>query len=255
MDKVAKKHYRTVVVSDIHLGHKQAKVREVIDFLNSISFDLIILNGDIFDGWQLSRSGKRWHEEYTDFLKLVMKLIENPETKVIYIVGNHDSFLDNVVPFSFTNFSVMREYIVESGSHRFFVTHGDVFDYISYNVQWLAKLGELGYRLLVTINQLYNKYRNWRNKSPKSFSKKIKRKVEKAVSSARINEMMADVAKAHKCDGIICGHTHQPVDKMIGTIRSINCGDWMESMSAALEDENGNWTLQWYNAPQIVVTQ
>ncbi len=244
-NSVERKFYKTVVVSDVHLGHKEAKVAQAGEFLSSVDCNLLILNGDIFDGWQLQRSGKRWQPEYTNFLKILMRMIEKHETEIIYIVGNHDAFFDNIIPFSVSNVSIMRDYIYESCGHRYFVTHGDIFDYISYNVQWLAKLGELGYRLLLWINRLYNKYRYWRGKPASySFSQKIKRKVVKAMASSKINEMMVDVARAHKCDGLICGHTHRPEDKTIGgNIRYLNSGDWMESYTALLEDEEGNWTI------------
>lgn len=250
MDKtIERKYYKTVVVSDVHLGHKEAKVAQAAEFLSSIDCKLLILNGDIFDGWQLQRSGKRWQPEYTKFLKILMRMIEKHETDIIYIVGNHDNFFDNIIPFSVSNVNIMRDYIHESGGHRYFVVHGDIFDYISYNMQWLAKLGELGYRLLLFINRIYNKYRYWRGKpASNAFSLKIKRKVVKAVSSSEVDQMMLDVTRAHKCDGIICGHTHRAEDRFIDNVRYLNSGDWMESLTALLEDEDGAWTIYRYNS-------
>ena len=239
-------HYRTVVVSDIHLGYKQSKALQVSEFLSSVNCDRLILNGDIIDGWQFRKSSdSRWKPEYTKLLKIIMKMMEKEGTEVVYVVGNHDAFFDYVVPLSFSSISIVRDYILQSGSHRYFVTHGDIFDNISSNMKWLAKLGDLGYRILLRLNQLYNRYRSWRGKPYYSFSAAIKQKVKKAVSSmSDFEDMVVDVARSHKCDGVICGHTHCPEDRMIGEVRYLNSGDWVESLSALVEDDDGNWTIR-----------
>ena len=104
---VQRRHYRTVVVSDIHLGYKQSKALQASEFLSSVDCDRLILNGDIIDGWQLRRSyDRRWKPEYTRLLKIIMKMMENKGTEVIYIVGNHDAFFDYVVPLSFSNITI-----------------------------------------------------------------------------------------------------------------------------------------------------
>ena len=241
-------HYKTVVISDVHIGANHSKVEEASIFLESLTCERLILNGDIIDGWQFRKSSdSRWKPEYTKLLKIIMKMMENGGTQVIYIVGNHDAFFDNVVPISFSNITIVRDYILQSGSHRFFVTHGDIFDNISSNMKWLAKLGDLGYRILLRLNQLYNRYRSWRGKPYYSFSAAIKRKVKRAVSSmSDFEDMVTDVARAQKCDGVICGHTHCPEDRMIDGIWYLNSGDWVESMSALLEDEQGNWRIMRY---------
>ncbi len=241
-----RKFYKTVVISDVHLGHKLSQVVKAGEFLSSVNCKRLILNGDIFDGWQLMRSGKRWKPEYTNFLKILMRIIDNPETEIIYIIGNHDAFLENIIPFYFANMSVVRDYILESGDKKFFVTHGDVFDYVNYNMQWLAKLGEFGYRILMLINKLYNKYRFWRGKEEIPLAIRIKRRIERAVTSSEIDQLIVDIANAYKCDGVICGHTHQAADRMISGIRYLNCGAWLENMTALLEDEGGKWSILQY---------
>ncbi len=243
MGDTERKFYRTIVISDIHLGYKSSKVRQLCSFLSRVDCDRLILNGDIFDGWQLRRKGSKWRPEYTQLVKIVMRMMENPRTEVIYTVGNHDAFIDKVIPISLANISVVKEYVLESGDHRYFVTHGDVFDEISTNITWLAKIGDLGYRVLVVVNKLYDKWRHWRGKPKFSFSIRIRRRVKEALASKRLYEMMADIARTHKCDGIICGHTHRPEDRMIGDIRYLNSGDWVETMTALLEESDGNWEL------------
>lgn len=243
-----RKFYKTVVISDAHLGNKHAKVAELTDFLRSVDCERLILNGDIIDGWQLRKSGeKKWLPAYTKIFKIIMKMMENKGTKVIYIMGNHDDFLSNVIPMTFSNIHIMRDYVLDCGERRFFITHGDVFDNVSTNMKWLAKLGDLGYHILLFFNQFYNRYREWRGKPYYSFSQAMKDKVKRAVASASGFEMMVvEVAKAKRCDGVICGHIHRPEDRMIGNIRYLNSGDWVETMSALVESEGGEWNVVYY---------
>ncbi len=241
--------YRTIVISDVHLGNRHAKVREVTDFLSSVDCDRLILNGDIIDGWQLRKSGDRtWKPEYTELLKIMMKMMENSGTEIIYVMGNHDDFLLNVTPLYFSRISIVRDYVLDCGEHRFYVTHGDIFDNVSTKMKWLAKLGDLGYRILLFINQEYNRYRLWRGKPYYSLSQAIKQKVKNAVSSmSGLEVLVGDVARSHRCDGVICGHIHRPEDRMIGDVRYLNSGDWVESLSCLTEDFDGNWNIMRYN--------
>lgn len=243
-----RKHYRTLVISDVHLGNRHSKVFELIDFLESVDCDRLILNGDIIDGWQLRKSGDtRWKPEYTRIFKIIMKMMENNGTEVVYIMGNHDDFLQNVVPITFSSVQIVRDYILECGEREFFITHGDVFDNVSTNMKWLAKLGDVGYRLLLWSNTFYNRYRAWRGKPAYSFSQAIKNKVKNAVSSVSgFETMVADMARAKKCDGVICGHIHRPEDRVIDQIRYLNSGDWVETMSALAEDFDGSWHILRY---------
>ena len=241
----ARRHYRTVVISDVHIGATHSKVEEASAFLESVTCDLLILNGDIIDGWQLDRHSRRWKHSYTKFFDAVMRMMDENDTEVVYLRGNHDDFLDNIAPLHLANISIVKDYILETGGKRYFITHGDVFDSVTSKMEWLAKLGDLGYRILLRLNQLYNRYRSWRGKPYYSFSAAIKQKVKKAVSSmSDFEDMVVDVARSHKCDGVICGHTHCPEDRMIGGVRYLNSGDWVESLSALVEDDDGNWTIR-----------
>lgn len=241
-----RKHYRTVIISDVHIGSAHSKVKEATDFLSSVDCDRLILNGDIIDGWQLQKksSSKKWNPEYTRFTKVIMKMMEVHDTQVIYLRGNHDDFLDNLVPLSLGNVSVLQDYILESGEHRFFVTHGDVFDSVTSKMEWLAKLGDVSYTALLRFNSIYNKFRSRQGKPYFSLSQAIKHKVKQAVSFiSGFERMLADLARSKRCDGVICGHIHYPEDRMIDGIRYLNSGDWVESMSALLEDGQGNWRI------------
>ena len=161
-----RKHYRTVIISDVHIGSAHSKVKEAADFLSTVDCDRLILNGDIIDGWQLQKksSSRQWRPEYTHFVKVIMKMMEVHGTEVIYLRGNHDDFLDNLVPLSLGNVNVMQDYILESGGHRFFVTHGAVFDSVSSKMEWVAKLGDVSYPVLLRFNRIYNKKRTRQGK-------------------------------------------------------------------------------------------
>ena len=244
-----RKHYRTVIISDVHIGAAHSKVKEAADFQDKVYCDRLILNGDVEVGWQLSKksANKRWKPDYTRFVNVIMKMMEEYDTEVIYLRGNHDDFLENLVPLELGNISVLQDYILESGGHRFFVTHGDVFDSVTTKMEWLAKLGDVSYTVLLRFNSIYNKIRSRQGKPYFSLSQAIKHKVKQAVSFiSGFERMLTDLARSKRCDGVICGHIHYPEDRVIDDIRYLNSGDWVESMSALLEDDEGNWRIMRY---------
>jgi UDP-2,3-diacylglucosamine pyrophosphatase LpxH len=242
-----KTHFKTLVISDVHLGTSGSKAKELTNFLKQHSCDKLILNGDIIDGWQLKRYGT-WKKKHTRFFKTVLKMMEEHQTKVIYLRGNHDDFLDQILPFNVGNFSIRRDYILKSKDKRYYITHGDIFDSITTKLRWIAQLGDLGYTFLLWINKLYNNYRNSRGLPYYSLSQIIKHKVKSAVSYiSDFETQLAQVAKIKNCDGIICGHIHQPAIKQFGEIQYLNSGDWVESLSALAQDEDGEWSLLYYN--------
>ncbi|WP_044171323.1 UDP-2,3-diacylglucosamine diphosphatase [Flectobacillus major] len=241
------KQYRTIVISDLHLGSEGAKAKEVVSFLKSTSCDILIMNGDIIDGWQLKKGGS-WKKKHTAFFRAVLKMIEEQGTKVVYIRGNHDDFLDQIIPFQLgKQFSIRKDYVLKSGKKQFFITHGDIFDSVTSQMKWLAHLGDIGYTFLLSINKLYNQYRAWRGLPYYSFSQRIKQQVKKAVNHVSdFEEKLAELALANDCEGIICGHIHKPEIKNINQVTYMNSGDWVESLSALVEDHQHNWSLIHY---------
>ncbi len=238
-------YYPTIVISDIHLGTSHSKTTEVTDFLKSVNCERLILNGDIIDGWQLRKGNhKKWQAKHTDFFKVIMKMMENCGTEVIYVRGNHDDFLDYLAPMSFYNIRIVKDYIYESHGKRYFVTHGDVFDMVTTNMKWLAQLGDVGYTFLLWLNKMYNNYRVKRGMPYYSLSQAIKQRVKSAVSYiSDFEKELVGFARKQKCDGVICGHIHHPANTFYDGIHYLNSGDWVESLSALLEDEEGNWNI------------
>lgn len=242
-----KTHYKTIVISDVHLGTSGSKAREVVDFLKHNTCDLLILNGDIIDGWQLKKYGA-WKRKHTRFIRTVMKMVESRRTQVVYTRGNHDDFLDQVIPLRVgKRFYIQRDFIYESAGKRYLVTHGDVFDNVTSHSKWVAHLGDLGYTFLLWLNKVFNRWRAARGLPYYSLSQKVKAKVKQAVSYISDYETkLVELAVAKKCDGVICGHIHQPAIRQYGKIEYLNSGDWVESLSALVEDYEGNWSLKFY---------
>jgi len=251
--------FRTIVLSDLHLGTAGSKAREATDFLKYHSCQKLILNGDIIDGWQLRQHGV-WKKKHTAFFKVVLKQIVHHDTKVIYLRGNHDDFLDQVLTLQVgRNFRIQRDYILSSASaagvRRFYITHGDVFDSITSHMKWLAYLGDLGYTWLLWVNKFYNQYRAWRGLAYYSLSQTVKQRIKSAVSYiSDFEEKLTELARARHCDGIICGHIHQPAIRQINGLTYMNSGDWVESLSALVEDHEGNWNLLYYSSDMSAST-
>lgn len=238
--------YKTIIISDVHLGSKGSKAKELVKFLKSCTCENLILNGDIIDGWQLKKSGK-WKRKHTRFFTRILKMIEQEETRVHYIRGNHDDFLDQILPLEIGRLSIKRDMVYESFGKKYFITHGDIFDSVTTKLKWIAKLGDIGYTFLLWVNHIYNQRRRRKGLPYYSLSQVVKAKVKSAVSYIDdFEKQLAHVARIEGCHGIICGHIHQPALKDINGIRYMNSGDWVETLSALVEDHNGEWDLVYY---------
>jgi UDP-2,3-diacylglucosamine pyrophosphatase LpxH len=244
--KRAPRIYKTIFISDLHLGTENSKVKEVMHFLRNTRCERLVLNGDIIDGWQLNR-GSLWTSEHTKFLRFILKRIEKKTLDVIYLRGNHDDILSRFLPMQFGSLSIVEDFVHESKSGRYLVLHGDVFDTITKNFVFLAHLGDWGYKFLMSLNRWYNKYRAWRGKEYYSLSKAIKAKVKAAVNFvSSFEEKITKLAQAKECTGVICGHIHTPDNKKIGGLHYLNSGDWVESLSAIVEHSNGRMQLVYF---------
>jgi len=240
---------RTVILSDIHLGTPDSKANEVVEFLKHIRCQKLILNGDIIDGWALRRGGK-WSGRHSRFIRKVLKMMERDDTDVVYLRGNHDDILERFLPLAFGRLKMAKEHIhTTAAGRRYLVIHGDGFDSVSTNHRWLASLGAVGYDFLLKVNRFYNHWRAWRGKEYFSLSKHVKAKVKSAVNFVdRYEQLLQDLARLRKCDGIICGHIHTPEDKQVGEIHYLNSGDWVESLTGIIEHHDGRMELVGYES-------
>jgi UDP-2,3-diacylglucosamine pyrophosphatase LpxH len=229
--------YKAVIVSDLHLGTKDSKAKEFIEFLEQHPTDLLILNGDIIDGWALSR-GAKWKKQHTNAISKILKV--SNKTKVIWIRGNHDEFIAEFIGMHFGNIEIKEDYILDN----YYIFHGDVIDVFITKYKWLAKVGSIGYDLALWINRWYNRYRVWRGLPYQSISQEIKAGVKAATNYVNDFEVTAiKMATKHGCQGVICGHIHQPADLIINGARYLNSGDWVENRTAILLDQNDNFTI------------
>ncbi|MEM1082511.1 MAG: glycosyltransferase [Verrucomicrobiota bacterium] len=239
-----RRSYRSVFLSDIHLGTPESKVKEVMDFLKHVDCQKLVLNGDIIDGWALRR-GSRWRKRHSRFVRTILKMMERGDTEIIYCRGNHDDILERFLPLGIGKLKFVKEHIHHGADgKKYLVIHGDGFDRVSTNHRWVAKLGSIGYDSLLAFNRVYNHYRSWRGKEYFSLSKKVKAKVKSAVSFIdNYESQLQELARQRKCDGIICGHIHTPEDKQVGDVRYLNSGDWVESLTAIVEHHDGRMEL------------
>lgn len=239
-------HFKTVIISDVHLGAPDCQIERVNDFLLNIRCEKLILNGDIIDGWSLARKGG-WTKEHSRFVRLVLKLLEKKDTHVVYTRGNHDDVLSRFLPLFFENLEIVEEHIHSTKNGDYLVVHGDCFDAVTANCAMLAKMGDIGYQGLLKLNRLYNRYRTLRGKGYYSLSKAIKAKVKSAVSFiSKFEEQLQGLAKRKNCVGIMCGHIHTAANKQIGEVHYLNSGDWVESCTALVEHKNGEFEILTY---------
>ena len=245
--KRSKIRYRTVIISDVHLGLADCKIGQVNFFLRHIQCEKLIMNGDIIDGWHLQKWGK-WNVEHTRFFRLVLKKAEKHATEIIYLRGNHDDFLWKILPLQFDRLRFCNEYIHETPAGNYVCVHGDAFDAVTTNFRWVAVLGSFSYSMLLMLNRFYNWTRRLRGKEYFSISRAIKAKVKNAVNAVgRYETALRDFAVSQNCVGIICGHIHSPADKMIDGIHYLNSGDWVESLTAIGETYDGRFELIEFN--------
>jgi len=242
-----KLRFKTIIISDVHLGVPECKAVQASHFLRHCLCEKMLLNGDIIDGWELKRGGK-WTAEHTQFVRSVLRKMTKEKTETIYLRGNHDDILDRFVPIILDNLCITDEHIHETPHGRYLVIHGDGFDHVVANHKWLAELGAVGYNTMLRLNRLYNAYRIWRGKLPFSFAKWVKAKVKGAVSHVGNYEtQLQELARQRGCQGIICGHIHSPANKQVGTVHYLNSGDWVESMTAVVENMDRTWEVITYD--------
>lgn len=231
--------YQAIIVSDLHLGTKDSKAEEFIEFIESHPTDLLILNGDIVDGWALNR-GTKWKKQHT---KVISKLLHlSNTTRIIWIRGNHDEFIQEFIGTHLGAIEIREDYKLDINNsiESYYIFHGDVIDVFITKYKWLSKIGAIGYDFALWLNRVYNTYRRWRKLPYISISQKIKESVKVATNYVNDFEVTAlSMATKKGCNGVICGHIHQPADRMIGGKRYLNSGDWIENMSAICIDNIG----------------
>lgn len=238
--------YRTIWISDTHLGSRGCKAEFLLDFLQHNHAEHIYLVGDIVDGWALR---KRWFWDafHDQILHLLFERAQRG-VHVTYVSGNHDEFLRPFIHHQITAINLEDEVVhTTADGRKFLVLHGDQFDGVMQFARWLAKLGDWAYERLLVLNTVYNRWRKWLGYPYWSVSAYLKHKTKSAVNFiSAFEETLAKEAKKRKLDGVICGHIHHAEIREIDGILYCNDGDWVESCTALVEDWDGGLQIvQW----------
>ena len=240
--------YKTICISDLHLGTTDCKADLLNNFLKHHSCDNLFLVGDIIDGWKIQQNKWRWKQSHTNVMQNILKYSKHG-CKVTYVTGNHDEFLRPFVnQFSLGNITICNqaEYRDTKGN-RLLITHGDMFDGITRMSKWISFLGDSAYDFVLWINTHFNYMRHKFGFGYWSLSKFLKSKVKKAVGFVfKFEETLADYCDKKGYDGVICGHIHTPEIKVIKDIIYMNDGDWVESCSALVEHYDGKWEIVYW---------
>jgi len=244
--------FRTLFISDVHLGTRGCQADRLLDFLRWHEADVIYLVGDIIDGWHL-KSNWYWPQPHND---VVQKLLRKGRkgARIIYVPGNHDEFLRDYYGTHFGGIEVAEHAIhVSPTGARYLVVHGDHFDLIVTHARWLALLGDKAYDFSITVNRLFNSVRRRLGFGYWSLSKWAKFKVKNAVNYiGDFERTLAAEAARHGVDGVICGHIHHATMHHSFGVHYVNCGDWVESCTAIAEHHDGRLEIiTWTSAERL----
>ena len=233
-------HYRTLWISDVHLGTKDCKAAQLDDFLKHHSCEQLYLVGDIIDGWRM-KNGIYWEKGFTKVIRRVLKLSKKG-TPVHYITGNHDEFLRRYANHHMDNIRLLnRATHTTAKGERLLVIHGDQFDGVTTCHKLLKHAGDKGYDLLMFLNRRYNWLRERSGYGYWSLASFLKSRIKKAQEYIEEYEKACAYAcKKQGFDGIVCGHIHHAAIKRINGVEYFNTGDWVESCTALAEDFEGN---------------
>jgi len=243
------KHYRTIAISDIHLGTRGCQANLLCEFLKNNTCDNLFLVGDIIDGWRLK---KRWYfpQSHTNVIRRILTATKR-DTKVYYILGNHDEALRKFLNYDITigRIKILNryDYLAKNGK-KYLVVHGDMFDGLMMpNKKWLMHVGDIMYNFLIWLNHHMNTFRDILGLPYWSLSKFLKSKTKSAVNYINsFEEKVAIYCHKNGYDGVICGHIHTAIIKNINGIEYMNDGDWVESCSALVEHHDGTWEILFY---------
>ncbi|KWF90738.1 UDP-2,3-diacylglucosamine hydrolase [Burkholderia diffusa] len=240
--------YRTIWLSDIHLGSSGCQAPYLLDFLRHNDSEYLYLVGDIIDGWQLKK-GWYWPQAHNDVVQKVLRKARKG-TQVVYIPGNHDEGARQFCDLAFGDIQVRGEaFHTTLAGKRLWIVHGDLFDGVIQHAKWLAYLGDTLYTLILVLNRWFNRIRSRLGFQYWSLSQYLKHQVKNAVNFiSQFEIVMTDEARRRGCDGVVCGHIHKAEIRDIDGVLYCNDGDWVESLSALVETMEGElkivyWTV------------
>ncbi|GAA4780488.1 UDP-2,3-diacylglucosamine diphosphatase [Stakelama sediminis] len=238
-----RRKYRTVWISDVHLGTRGCNAEMLIDFLDHVDSDTMYLVGDIIDGWRLKKKFY-WPPAHNDIVWRIMKRAKR-NTRIVYIPGNHDEMFRQFTGMNFGGVEIRRQAIHETADgRRLLVLHGDEFDAVMLSHRWLAHLGDAAYTMMMALNRWVNAYRRMMKLPYWSLSKHAKKKVKNAVEFiSDFEEIVAREAKSRGVDGVVAGHIHTADMREIQGVEYFNDGDWVEGCTALVEHFDGRMEI------------
>ena len=238
--------YRTLFISDVHLGARGCQAELLLDFLKYNDAATIYLVGDIIDGWRL-KSGWYWPQAHNDVLQKLLRKVRKG-ARVIFLPGNHDEFARGYIGSVFGGIEVVgHAYHVTASNKRLLVIHGDQFDIVVKHARWVAFLGDWAYTFALWLNSWYNKARRLFGFPYWSLSQWAKLKVKNAVNFiGAFESALAEAARRHHADGVVCGHIHHAAIRDIGGITYVNTGDFVESCTAVAEHRDGRLEILYW---------
>jgi UDP-2,3-diacylglucosamine pyrophosphatase LpxH len=240
------KTYRSIFISDVHLGSKDCKAGHLNNFLKHNTCESLYLIGDIIDAWKIKENKWRWKQSHTNVVRNVLNHAKRG-TKVVYVLGNHDEFLRPYLHyglgFGMLEITNQSEHIGADGK-RYLITHGDLFDGITRLAPWLSMLGDKAYDFVLALNSRFNWFRHRLGFGYWSLSLYLKQRVKRAIDFMfQFEKNLAGYCKKKGYDGVICGHIHKAEIKEIDGVVYMNDGDWVESCTALVEHHDGRWEI------------
>jgi len=236
-------HYRSIFISDLHLGTPGCQAQALLEFLRTHSSEQLYLVGDIIDGWQLRRRWY-WPQAHND---VVQKLLRRARKgcRVVFVPGNHDEFARAFIGHQFGGIDVVEHAThVTADGRRLWIVHGDYFDGVIQFAKWLAYLGDNLYELSLSLNRHLNHLRARLGLRYWSLSAYLKHRVKQALSYVMAFESaVASEARKRGYDGVVCGHIHRAEMREIDGTLYCNDGDWVESRTALVEHHDGRLEL------------
>lgn len=238
-----RRHYRSVWISDVHLGFRGCSADFLLEFLHSFECDTLYLVGDIIDLWQLKKR-PHWPQAHNDVLRTILGKAKHG-TRVVYVPGNHDEPARDYVGLAFGNVTIEREVVhTLAGGERLLVLHGDEFDTVVQCSPWVARMGAWLYEWLIELNHVVNWTRRRLGFPYWSLAAFLKHKVKNAVQYiGNYEAAVAHAARQRGVDGVVCGHIHRAEMTEVQGLKYLNCGDWVESCTALTEAPDGTLSL------------
>lgn len=240
-------NFRTIWISDVHLGTPGCQANYLLDFLKTHESETLYLVGDILDGWHLKK-GWYWPQTHNDVVQKILRK-GRKGTRVVFIPGNHDESVRQFIGLSFGEIEVHEDAIhTLANGKRLWVTHGDLFDGVMQHARWLAYVGDSAYTVILKLNRWFNAIRVRMGLPYWSLSQYLKHQVKNAVNFiSAFEHVMTEEARRRDCDGVVCGHIHKAEIREINGILYANDGDWVESLTALVEDFDGNLRIIHWN--------